>query len=1094
MEFGYKELVEEVQAVIETSNNTEMLKDDVSSRIVDNLLLSNTRSGVSKKNYTDEMYKADCETIKHMLDENWGKDKKEMPDWVEQFIRMSPPVNGLVQDTLNVIAAEYKLLFQDGFGLKPYVAILTFQNGYEGMTVNENMHEGVVVGSSALFRKLSKTIKEHYKVISSTKRQFDVDAILDSELPVYFPYKMLEYAMGRKLTKHTNRYVYEPLQGITSWDIYWEKFAKGQITEVLYAVMFRAFKDIAGDKDLNNVSKEEASNLRLLFDDLLYDGIKERYLLKVQASLCTCLIVRTYNTVGGVPNAICLRGVDTVSGLDFGLTPKLFSWITTKGGAVDYNDGYYVGEGLTYPIVEYNHDFNEELSSAEPLFGYKAVQLYKKRGIAISWDKILLGEDYKGTPIFSSADSTITIQNRLIHNVFAGTRAGKGVMTMNLISCAMAAGKPVFYIDRKPDMAIMFHQLSGGNMFLVNGGQQNLDDDVDGLFQDGGVAIKGWEEAYERMPAFLKENIFTAKTYGGVFGDMVYFRAVMFVLGILYARALASGASYIGNLGGSNGILVIIDEFSNWQNVFEAANLVPGSGIFSHQISASDEKAYDDLKIKIMQEELKLNNAKPEQVPVIEARLAGYKQRLANTISPMKVYCTELMQKLHKGFAAWNSASTAGFKDKESLKSDVFVIGQNIDRNSGYNDGGESTLFKEISGKFSESGDAKSVSIIRRHLGTMENDWFIGKQAEKPEYWGQSEDGSKTKRWLHDKCYWGYTTDYNTQAGIESLRKNVPSNLRIFKPYLVLNNNIEDDPVARKQLEDADKGISEGQPKTPKPREYYTSTYVAQCRNRVNKADPSGKLWEKVRLSNLNMPEGANPEDYSAIGNLHEGIGFEGLTSMVKETNGLGEFNPAVDLQASKTIADYVAGCMGYSSYWDLLLDFSPLGIFGVEDVLKALENPNAYRDLTVRLPIHTKYNMFNSSEGDGSVDYSNSTLEDDYYNNMQENLTEPVSTSTPEPVGAEDYTDGAYYEPSGSGMSDSDAVDLRSKAEQAWASLGAVKQPTVEEQDDGLTDDEISAVCQSAIIAEGFNWDEEQTSTFINGIIEKWHILNGRK
>ena len=63
------------------------------------------------------------------------------------------------------------------------------------------------------------------------------------------------------------------------------------------------------------------------------------------------------------------------------------------------------------------------------------------------------------------------LQRNTVHNMMAGSRAGKGVMTMNILVSGIASKKPIFYIDRKPDMAVLFYELSQGNMFVVNGGQ-----------------------------------------------------------------------------------------------------------------------------------------------------------------------------------------------------------------------------------------------------------------------------------------------------------------------------------------------------------------------------------------------------------------------------------------------------------------------------------------------------------------------------------------------------------------------------------------------------------------------------------------------
>ena len=64
------------------------------------------------------------------------------------------------------------------------------------------------------------------------------------------------------------------------------------------------------------------------------------------------------------------------------------------------------------------------------MFGYKAVEMFQRRGVKLGWDKILLGEDIKGTPVFASLldIDDMPLQRNTVHNMMAGSRAGKGVI------------------------------------------------------------------------------------------------------------------------------------------------------------------------------------------------------------------------------------------------------------------------------------------------------------------------------------------------------------------------------------------------------------------------------------------------------------------------------------------------------------------------------------------------------------------------------------------------------------------------------------------------------------------------------------------
>ena len=168
--------------------------------------------------------------------------------------------------------------------------------------------------------------------------------------------------------------------------------------------------------------------------------------------------------------------------------------------------------------------------------------------------------------------------------------------------------------------------------------------------------------------------------------------------------------------------------------------------------------------------------------------------------------------------------------------------------------------------------------------------------------------------------------------------------------------------------------------------------YVGQCRDRVNKAVPN--LWESVRLKHLSD---ACREDAEAgidmhYGELNAGIGFEGLVNLIKQSNGLGAFNPTTDLGGSLTIANYVANAMGYSDYKDLLFDFSPEGIFSAVDVKNALVAPEIYADTAKRLPVLAKFGFL------GGVATQETSMEDpEFSSGSDEDLSEYINTPNEE-------------------------------------------------------------------------------------------------
>ena len=257
--------------------------------------------------------------------------------------------------------------------------------------------------------------------------------------------------------------------------------------------------------------------------------------------------------------------------------------------------------------------------------------------------------------------------------MMAGSRSGKGVMTMNILSVGLGSCKPIFYIDRKPDMSVMFYEMTDGNMFIVNGGQYLSKYDPRGVFEDTGSAIKGWETYYDNMPSYLKK-VFTKRTYVGDFGDYVYFRAMLFCISLILARAeFASDANIYEKLGGDNGVIFIFDEFKNWQENFEQKYFTP-NGIFGgHRLEKSMKDQYTKNKYAIEDKIDMLNSGdlKPEKMRSYERDVKNLKRANKNLITPIDAYGTTIMDKYGATIKDINTLLSAGFKDGEAPKTDI---------------------------------------------------------------------------------------------------------------------------------------------------------------------------------------------------------------------------------------------------------------------------------------------------------------------------------------------------------------------------------------------------------------------------------------
>ena len=1013
--FGFDGLSRLINGCVETLKCQVIENSSVKADMESNLL-AQIREGVSPEDYLTKGYADKDIYLISLLGE---KSSKNYSEFVENVIKVQSNAYKLLLETAtDEIMGIYKYLYQDSFGLRPYVGVGSFSSS-PIRVIDNNYRYSTIPDARLTFNKVIQALKSKYEVNECQDRQFNVEDIISdgaTALPRYYPKKCLEYAMGRELTYELSEGIYKPFARTDSWEDYSKGYVEPQIKELVFDTIYKTLERRFDIKEVKNslFTSDETDKSDSLFSklskskkegtfsfnsdefgQLLGDDEKEfilaayldssqmgsvvrNNLRKLQRTVCTGIVVTKYNSLGGKTNAIKVRVVDTTGTLNKNITKTLFEGLTV-GDSVEFEDGNIITEGkqykaksLPFDIYEFGHDFDSALSNAEPLFGYTAVELYAKRQVALSFDKILLGEDTKGTPLFASLKDAddIPMQGKLVHNMMAGSRSGKGVMTMNILASAIASNKPIFYIDRKPDMAVMFEELSEGSMFVVNGGQMEMKNDPRGVFDEvNGRAIKGWDVAYDNMPDYLKNTIFTSRHYAGDFGDYVYLRAMILCLGILLARGEnAANAEILNHLGGAAGIVIVVDEFKNWQLLFEGLNFTSG-GVFGNQHVFKEKDKYKKIQQNINSYKRQLEQGlESKEEAKITDKLIKAEDELKHLIEPVDIYCMSVMKKLADSIKIISGKGSAALRETELPVSDIFVIGQNIDKDPIGLDG----ITEMANGGYNTTTEFKTGSYFRGIFDALWHDWFMGynQDSDKTKKYMAADSDKDVKNWITNKAYWAYVPD----ASIESLRTEKPSKLTYFKPYLVLNNSLEDDPNNRALITITDENGNSKQVDNP---DY---TFVAQCRKRVNDAVPGAELWEQVRLKHLS--ESAAEEARNGInkhyGELNPGIGFEGLSSATKMCAGKDKdgnvkqatpFNPVRDLGLSGDIANWVAQRLGYSNYKEYLFDFSPTGIFGVKDIADGISDPESVKNYINRLPLYYNYNI--NPEGNEDVDRS---------------------------------------------------------------------------------------------------------------------------
>ena len=100
---------------------------------------------------------------------------------------------------------------------------------------------------------------------------------------------------------------------------------------------------------------------------------------------------------------------------------------------------------------------DETAYTSEIIFGYQAIDKQASAGIVPSLSRILVGRSISGDDVTLSFDVTTAAEAPKLacFNISAGTRGGKGVMTLSILGTALVDDCSFIYLDGKPDMAAL---------------------------------------------------------------------------------------------------------------------------------------------------------------------------------------------------------------------------------------------------------------------------------------------------------------------------------------------------------------------------------------------------------------------------------------------------------------------------------------------------------------------------------------------------------------------------------------------------------------------------------------------------------------
>lgn len=691
------------------------------------------------------------------------------PDSVEDENDTYELVKGYYSDTtngtINKIIREYTKIFSSGFEvITPAGVLMENDRGY-GVLGHIN---GTTLEKDRVNRNLQMLyayLRDHMNLTEVPVRSIkDIANVIvsGSVKPggkkysgnLVFPYKIMEYAFGRRRVAKSDSSSIENYQE-HSKRANWESYARDEVAESLRDVMLYVVWISLKKEGFDHEPESPQAN-----------QVATEILNRFQKAFCTAILVSKYDTSRGNLVAVKVRVLDPSGDLprDRNILEEV---ISKSHGAIDDSD-----KKLVYPVqsngsyIEYNLELDSKLANAEPLFAYKALEKILEQGQKVNYNNAIFGKDSNDKILRNGG--RIDLNKKLSHAVVAGSRAGKGVWTFSILAGSCLSKRPIFYIDNKPDMASLFRHLAP-NGFVVNGANITTDP------QNGTDYFSQYEGADSwinptNVPGYV-QSLLGGSSYRNL-GAFIYAKALTLTMGILAARVEVP--SKINELGGPEGIVVVVDELAN-ANI----NLMAQFGTFNQHVANTGY--YNELKTQIEEGEGgKINADKPK---------------------PEDYWFTHFYQDMQKSLNRLQALSNAGLKNVEANRSDVFILTQEPPEMI-TSAGQVSELFRKPNKNSNAiAGGIDNPRILPSFALVGGTDVFVGYDKDNRAFLDQGNKSSKAFPYLNEvNRNFGYLSQYGPDVRDKFNTSALADRALYYKPMLLFADGKTDSYFVRNAL------------------------------------------------------------------------------------------------------------------------------------------------------------------------------------------------------------------------------------------------------------------------------------------------------
>lgn len=826
----------------------------------------------------------------------FGEEESGIEDIIRENLGMI--INGKVEAVLE----SYNSIFEAGYDLeRPYsilgsgsIQYVPVQGG--GIDVKKG------VDLPILIMNLWNTLTP-FMGISQTSSTRDFKEAAEAPVGTYMPTLMAALAYGYELRDHGEK-AGKSGDHAYSWPEYRDKVVVPFLRKVFERVAVNTVKDGATD----------VASIIARRNDI------EDAIAPVMDNLQKCVMVSSFNTNGSgydeklvsmKVRVLAPEGIDveTIRSAVFNaVAASTDKSVLDKGKAIAEQNGHY---------IEINFVADQVLDNASPLFAYKALDVLAEQGKRPQpgINSVLLGKDSKGRLL--KAGDTINFDNKLTHYILAKSRAGKGVMTLNILAGCMDGVTPLAYADNKPDMLSLLKAINK-NVYGING-ESCISNPAGGNDLFNKFENINSEVNWDNVPDYLRKYgyINESKTYESV-GNIFYVRFMMLTMGIIAARIVAP--QFRDKLGGDNGITVVFDEFANVTKTFKTM-------CSSWKTLLAPTKPVKDVEVALSK------GGDLEEVMADKG----------SALNPGMFWATAYLQSIEDSVSYFQQKSDAG-ANSEKMCNNIFVLGQHaLSMEKSFSMPGIRPA--NAGSQAIELTDDAAGNLITGLTRMGDADAFLGASEDKDDFLNASNPlAEKANSYLNEKTRgFAYIKSIGGDAGkLYAKRENAGtkgervdfSNRQLyFKPFLLLESADMNNYPIKYMLKNIESSVGE----------QGKNAFIAD-----------------------NSEEG-NP----AV--LNKGVSFLGYLAKA----GISEAAVSNQLQKTADIANWIVqDGLGYPGTWkDFVYDLRPQWIFSSKDIGNALSKSSNAADMSASA------SWFNSDErlGAKSVLKDMRTLYPDY-------------------------------------------------------------------------------------------------------------------